>query len=1080
MQKPWLLLLAICLQASDLRISEVMSNPQGSEYENEFVEIYNAGIDVIHIKNWILTDGTGIDSLDIWLGRDELRPGQYGLILDPGYDLSGGIYLGLIPDSIPIYTISTDASFGSGGLANAGESITVHSPDSTCTSHMVWSSATENGYSWERVDLGQPDSSADWEQSRWINGTPGTRNSVSPAQFNLSLSSIGVVTAHTGMALELSARIINTGLSSIDYFQIQVHEDMDQDSLPDSGEWSKTYSFPHHFDSQEVFDVTLMLPVLTPGIHVYVLQIILDGDALPDDNMKTLAIAGSYPQHAVTINEIMASPSSDQGGEWIEIMNHYSEDVSLQGWTLSDANSTRHLLSNDPISLAKDGLFILYANTAVLEVFNLNDAETLRPQSWPTLNGGSDSVRLYDAAGNPIDCVFYRGSWGVPGKSLERRHPLAASLLENNWRPSLHPDGATPLTVNTQLLPRSGIKIDDIQISPFHLEGPSDVDCLIRFSNQGLDPIHSLVIQYGPSTEWHGEVSSFETDSVSFTFMDIPPGFSTPRINILQSDTVLIDTQITLLLGFPQELLTLNEIHYLPTPEQSEFLEYVNLSTEPLNMQGWRIGDKSGTFGSLNLPVLLEPATYLVLCEDISLLDDLIPPDALSLEISPWPSLNNSSDSVFLFDPLGQIHVRHGYENAQGGQLGVSLERKALWRPSDDHENWASSPDFQGMTPGQLNAATIPPVNLVLDQIQVLDSLLYEQSSFDVRIFLQNAGQDNVEQVDLVISLVQQGAVLNTQANQCFALTPNEIRPVDFRLHSPRGGWTQIRAFIDLAADMNPGDNVRDTSVYIACDVPPVLITELYPLPLDGEAEWVEILNRSQSPIDLLAWRMVDRSGMVVSLSDSELVLREQEYLVFYDPSGLPPANSTLFHAVPLSLPILNNSSDEMMLLDPLGQMADHMSYDETLIQAGRSIERIRLDQQTEAAGNWGICVSARGATPGEENSLNLTQLAQHLILEISPNPFSPDGDGQGDELIIGFTLPVQQATLVVWVFDMAGRRIARPVAGKAVGHLGQVSWNGRLETGGRASTGVYILKVMVEDGVGGVWNKLAKVYLSN
>ena len=88
MHKTGLVLLAICIQASDIRISEVMSNPQGSEYENEFIEIFNATDGVMQINGWILSDGNGEDSISHLSGPIGIQPAHYALIMDPGYNYS--------------------------------------------------------------------------------------------------------------------------------------------------------------------------------------------------------------------------------------------------------------------------------------------------------------------------------------------------------------------------------------------------------------------------------------------------------------------------------------------------------------------------------------------------------------------------------------------------------------------------------------------------------------------------------------------------------------------------------------------------------------------------------------------------------------------------------------------------------------------------------------------------------------------------------------------------------------------------------------------------------------------------------
>ncbi|NQV16046.1 hypothetical protein HQ531_11360 [bacterium] len=126
------------------------------------------------------------------------------------------------------------------------------------------------------------------------------------------------------------------------------------------------------------------------------------------------------------------------------------------------------------------------------------------------------------------------------------------------------------------------------------------------------------------------------------------------------------------------------------------------------------------------------------------------------------------------------------------------------------------------------------------------------------------------------------------------------------------------------------------------------------------------------------------------------------------------------------------------------------------------------------------MCIDESAATPGCENSLHLLELATRLTIDLSPNPFTPNGDGQSDELRINFELPVEQGLLSIMIFDMAGRKIAEPCQAKPVSHRGSLIWNGEAGYGGIAVTGLYICMVMVDDLQGNVTEVLKKIYLVN
>ena len=1076
MQKQWLMLLAVCLQASDIRISEVMSNPQGSEYENEFIEVYNAGELPLEITGWILSDGVGIDTLASWSGPKHISPGQFGLILDPGYVFEQGPYTDIIPDSIPIYTISTDASFGSGGLANAAEQVIIRHPDSLTGSSMSWSSASENGYSWERLQMAGDDATAQWAQSLLLNGTPGFRNSVSPPELNLSLAGLQVKFAEMNRPILLMARVLNSGNTVIESFQIHVYQDQDQNGFQNASEWVKTYSFFDLVTPENFVDLPLTLPLLNPGVHVFEARLLLDGDQNPLDDTSRIQLSGAYPPDALCINEIMFSPDPEQGGEWIEIWNHSGAPLSLQGWTLADANEARHPLSNNLLWIPTDSLFLLCRDVAVAEYFSLDVNRVLPIPGWPTLNSGSDSIRLFDASGCLNTSAFYRGNWGEAGRSLERRHPTLQPYEQENWQASLHPDGATPLTPNSQRLSPLQLRIEGLRRILNGLVGPAAVDVSVRFSNQGFETLTQLTLVAGSISTWTGQLESFSVDSLTVRFPATPAGISQHDLQIFQDTSLLCDTLFSITLGFPADQLALNEILYLPAEDQVEFLEFVNVGNEAINLQGWVLQDRSGSRGVVQERVIIPTHSYFVLAGDSARMSDWCSPSVPIVELLPWPSLNNTGDSLVLFDPVQTPQLTHSYQAAQGGGTGVSLERLALWRTADRWDNWTGCLDPLGNTAGRENSLLLPENNLCLTELALKDSLLTTGGPLGLTLTLLNDGDSTVASARIQLYLYQESQLISEYEEWIYEILPDESISVELNATVPECGWVDILALLTAFGDGNPDDDQVNLKTYIGCDLSPLVISEILPIPETDNSEWIELYNRSDRSVDLQGWQITDNGSAGAVLSDSSFLLAASSYLVLSSDGTIQASGGT---SLVVDLPSLNNSADGLQLQDPQSRPMDLMSYDlASGLVPGRSLERIRLDGTGNSSNNWGICIAGEGSTPGYENSLNLTVLAETLTLDLAPNPFSPDGDGIEDALLINYELPFEQGFATLWMFDMAGRRIAEPVPLQAVGHRGQFSWDGQASYGGTAVTGLYILKLMVDDLNGKVWTELRKVYL--
>jgi len=138
-------------------------------------------------------------------------------------------------------------------------------------------------------------------------------------------------------------------------------------------------------------------------------------------------------------------------------------------------------------------------------------------------------------------------------------------------------------------------------------------------------------------------------------------------------------------------------------------------------------------------------------------------------------------------------------------------------------------------------------------------------------------------------------------------------------------------------------------------------------------------------------------------------------------------------HGTPAVRPIgrwltLNNTSDGIFLYDVTGTIIDSHNYDENWpIADGRSIEKFRPEFESYNANRWGIAVNAEAMTSGLENSLNFDELPDKGTIELEENPFSPNGDGFDDELLIKYKLPFEQGILKLQIFDMTVRNIATP-----------------------------------------------------
>ncbi|MFQ5906930.1 MAG: FlgD immunoglobulin-like domain containing protein, partial [bacterium] len=167
----------------------------------------------------------------------------------------------------------------------------------------------------------------------------------------------------------------------------------------------------------------------------------------------------------------------------------------------------------------------------------------------------------------------------------------------------------------------------------------------------------------------------------------------------------------------------------------------------------------------------------------------------------------------------------------------------------------------------------------------------------------------------------------------------------------------------------------------------------------------------------------------------------------------------------PGHFPSLNNHGDSVVLSDVAGFVHDGLHY-EGCWGGGKniSLERVSSEGASTARANWSRCVSPEGATPGLENSIHARVGHGKATVSLSPNPFSPDGDGLDDRAVISYQFPFDVANLRVLVYDRAGRIVRKILGGGEVAGKGILLWDGRDDSGRFLPIGIYLVYAEASD----------------
>jgi len=282
------------------------------------------------------------------------------------------------------------------------------------------------------------------------------------------------------------------------------------------------------------------------------------------------------------------------------------------------------------------------------------------------------------------------------------------------------------------------------------------------------------------------------------------------------------------------------------------------------------------------------------------------------------------------------------------------------------------------------------------------------------------------------------------------------------------------------------GDQVRgnDTLHYqidIGYPRNSMVINEIMYDPAAGTPEYVELLNRTTAPIDIAEWKFSDiidtshaqngrtLSADVMNIAPGGFVVVASDSSIFTAYATLASGSSRVI--VRRSGLSLNNSGDHIMLYDRTMHTVDSVAYlptwHNTMLDEvkGKSLERISADLGSNDRRNWSTSADPSGGTPGRRNSLVIDSHPPPGSLTFTPNPFSPDGDGMEDVLLVSYDAPVTADIVRARIFDSIGRPFRVLADGEPSGPHGELIWDGMNDKGERVRMGLYVLLIELSDG---------------
>lgn len=530
--------------------------------------------------------------------------------------------------------------------------------------------------------------------------------------------------------------------------------------------------------------------------------------------------------------------------------------------------------------------------------------------------------------------------------------------------------------------------------------------------------------------------------------------------------------------------IIINEIYADPTPDlglgvNQEYVELYNRSDKAIQLSGMLL--LSGSSGPALPNYLMLPNTYLIITGtgtgDFTAY-------GTNFHLPSFPSLSNDGDDIRLTGTNGIIDAV-GYEKSWYGtkfDKGYALERVSANKPCEGVSNWAVTTAGAGGTPGKINSVNTTDTDTRSPQL----IRAYPAGQDSIYLFFNEAMSSNIQISDYQID---NGAVIATSAFEDLLHTT-----IILRLTQP------LRPSIKYTVTLNTNvrdciGNIIDTQANSATFIVPeaaaandLIINEiLYAANTNfSDARYIEVYNRSKKVLDLKGYTL--RVGLLTDPVGDNPVVISKGFLLFPDEYAVITANAALLQQqyrcerpsnilqVGSGFPTLDAKAASVFVYSDNGTLLDRLNYEDAWqnplvsVTAGVSLERGNPNLPTNDKNNWHSAAEAVGyGTPTYKNSQFKAINATDNGFTISPEVFSPDGDGYNDFVTLNYTDVQQNSVANIAILDLEGRKLRTLATNQLLGTDTGIVWDGSDDAGRRLPIGRYII-------VGEIFNPQGKV----
>jgi hypothetical protein len=524
--------------------------------------------------------------------------------------------------------------------------------------------------------------------------------------------------------------------------------------------------------------------------------------------------------------------------------------------------------------------------------------------------------------------------------------------------------------------------------------------------------------------------------------------------------------------------LIITEIFADPSPQiglpDAEYIEIYNRSNNPIDLTGWKLSDGSST-ATFSSQIIL-PREYWIVTSSNS--TSKFTPYGKTIGLTNFPTLNNDGDELTLKTSITIDSVNYNstwYQNEDNANGGLSLELIDIDNVCGEGNNWISSIDAKGGTPGKQNSVFANKPDLTGPKLVSVAATQPNQLTllFDEKLEKPLGNVTFIISPPIPVSKYYFSDLALKELKMDLS-QPLVLRQL-YRL--------EVSNLRDCAGNfIHPGFDELNFALPEAADSLDIVINEILFNPRLGGVDFVEVHNKSPKFINLKNHAIANYERGVIKNAKtipSDLILAPLSFIAFTADTAILKTQylkgvSKNFYQ--MTLPGFNDDEGSIALVDNRGKVGDYFLYSDQYHSSilkdkeGVSLERISIEQNSNELSNWKSASSASGfATPGYFNSNSRPEaFVNENNIHIEPEIFSLQRPGQ-DFSKINYKFDQSGFSANVKILDQQGRLIKTIANNEIIGFEGFFRWDGDRDDGTKARLGYYLVWFEVFDLAGTV-----------